>query len=210
MEQDNTPIESTKVTKEPKSSKKVIYTIIILLLVLGAIYFVVAREQAQKESNLSLSPTEVEQLSEAERIKVLEQQLASLEEEERLLTPESDKGDRFTTYIQLAEVRTALGKHQEALDALNKIQSERVGNTRLWMTYGLVYKNMGNNAEARTRVREALKLDSEIVDNWLFLFSVTSDLSREEQDAIYKEALLATANDVEIIEAYESFKAQAK
>lgn len=194
---------------KPKKSNKIYYIILAILLVLGVIYWYSSQKQEAVNQDLSLSPTEVEQLSGDEKDRVLLLQLKALEEEASKLTPESDRSDRFTTYIQLAEVRTALGKHQEALDALEQIRKEREGNTRLWMTYSQVYKNMGNLPDAIGNAKQALKIDPGIPQNWLFLIELSKDLSRPELDALYQQALVGTENAPEIQSAYDTFKAQS-
>jgi tetratricopeptide (TPR) repeat protein len=187
--------------KEPWRIFPIAVGISMVALGFGVWYF------HQREQVLDLSPSEVEQLSVDEKQTVLETQLRDLEAEASRLTPESDRGDRFTTYIQLAETYTALGRHEEALKALDNIKDERAGNTRVWMTYALVYQNMGDNNAARIHAYKALDLDAELTDNWLFMFSLLDDLSLEVQDAIYKEALQRSGNLPEIAAAYQAWQA---
>lgn len=194
--------------KEKKSRAKQSVFALLAILVIGGLGYTFYQDQKSTQEQLDLSPSEVEQLGGDEKTKVLEAQLADLKSEESKLTPESDRSDRFTTYIQLGEVYTALGRHDEAIQALDKIKEERKGNTRLWMTYALVYKNKGDNAEARTQVRNALDIDPELADNWLFMFGVMSDMTRESQDVVYKEALTRSGNLPEIVSAYEKWKTE--
>lgn len=180
-------------------------------IILGVLFIALATgywfsRSPSSDPDLSLSPSEVEQLSAENKIIVLEKQLVDLQNKERSLTPESDIGDRYTTYIQLGEVYTALGRHEDALQALDKIKEERKGNTRLWMTYAEVYKNMGDLPKARENIRTALDLDPELVDNWLKLFSVMSDMSKDSQESMYKLGLQQSGNLSEIQAAYDQWK----
>lgn len=179
--------------------------VIILILALGLGYWLTLK-QRNGDPDLSLSPSEVEQLSQDDKNTVLDKQLADLLAQEKALTAESDKGDRFTVYIQLGEVYSALGRGDEAIAALDKIKDERSGNTRLWMTYAQAYKSKGDLVRAQANVRQALALDAELAQNWLYMFTLLDGLDRAGQEAIYKEALTATNNDPEITAAYQAWQ----
>ncbi len=211
MEQEQNPTSNpsglTNDIKAPKLGKnKYLWLILVLLLAGLAVGYWFNLKQSVKDSDLDLSPSEVDQLEGPQREQVLLKQLQDLESQRDNLTTESSRSDRFTVYIQLGEVYTALGRHDEAIKALDVIKDERVGNTRLWMTYAQVYKNMGNLPEARANVRKALDIDSELADNWLYMFGIISDLDRATQESIYKEALQRSGNLPEIQAAYDTWK----
>lgn len=201
----------TKLTSEVKGRKSRKFRYLLILAILAGVGFAYWYSNQQKQAenkDLGLSPTEVSKLEQSDQKRVLELQLKQLEEEASKLTPESSRSDRFTTYIQLAEVKTALGDHQGALQALDIIKEERRGNSRLWMTYAQVYKNMGNLVEARKNTFHALDIDAELADNWLFMFTIISDLPKESQEDIYKEALTRSGNLPEITAAYQAWQQQ--
>ena len=194
--------------KGKKSRAKQSVLVLIALLIIGGAGYAFYSNQKAVQDKIDLSPSEVEQLGGDEKTKVLEAQLASLQAEEGKLTPESSRSDRFTTYIQLGEVYTALGRHDEAIQALDKIKEERKGNTRLWMTYALVYKNKGDLEEARKNNFKAIDIDQELADNWLFFFTLLSDVSTASQEEFYKEAVTRSGNLPEIVSAYEKWKTE--
>ena len=201
----------TKLTSEVKGKKSAKFVYLLILAILAGIafaYWYLNQQKQAENKDLGLSPTEVSKLEESDQKRVLELQLKQLEEEAAKLNAESSRGDRFTTYIQLAEVKTALGDHQGALQALDVIKEERKGNTRLWMTYAQVYKNMGNLVEARKNTFRALDIDPELADNWLFMFTILGDFSRESQEDMYKQALTRSGNLPEITAAYQAWQQQ--
>ncbi len=201
----------TKLTSEVKGKKSAKFVYLLILAILAGVafaYWYLNQQKQADDKDLGLSPTEVSKLEESDQKRVLELQLKQLEEEASKLTAESSRSDRFTTYIQLAEVKTALGDHQGALQALDVIKEERKGNTRLWMTYAQVYKNMGNLSEARKNAFAAIDLDPELTNNWLFMFTIISDLSKESQEDIYKQALTRSGNLPEITAAYQAWQQQ--
>ncbi len=179
--------------------------ILILIIALATGYWLSQKDRAT-DPDLSLSPNEVEQLPADQQKGVLEKQLQDLLGQEKALTSESDRGDRFTVYIQLGEVYTALGRHDEALAVLDKLKEERSGNTRLWMTYAQVYKNKNSLPEARANVRMALDIDPELAQNWLFMLGILEDLDKPSQESIYKEALQRSGNLPEIQAAYQAWQ----
>lgn len=192
----------------PKKTYRVwIYPLILIIALVGLAYWYF-QNSSQKDLDLNLSPSEVNKLDGNEKNRVLNVQLKDLESRAAQLNEQSYKSDRFVVYIQLAEVQTALGMHDEAIASLDKIQKENEGNTRLWMTYAETYKNMGNIEGAKSNVQMAMDIDDGIADNWLFLFEISKDLPREQQDALYKEALLKTENDPKITAAYQAWQSQ--
>lgn len=196
----------TKDVRKKRTTSRFIWPVIILVVLALGLGFWFYKDNFSRDPDLSLSPSEVNELPQDQQRLVLEKQLQDLQEQEKALTADSDSGDRFTTYIQLGEVYTELGRHQEALDALENIRQERQGNTRLWMTYAQVYRNMGDIPQAIGMTRQALNIDPGIPDNWLFLFELSEDLPREQQEAVYTEALQKTENDPEITAAYQSWQ----
>lgn len=201
----------TKLTSEVKGKKSAKFVYLLILAILAGIafaYWYLNQQKQAENKDLGLSPTEVSKLEESDQKRVLELQLKQLEEEAAKLNAESSRSDRFTTYVQLAEVKTALGDHQGALQALDVIKEERKGNTRLWMTYAQVYKNMGNLVEARKNTFRALDIDPELADNWLFMFTILGDFSRESQEDMYKQALTRSGNLPEITAAYQAWQQQ--
>lgn len=179
---------------------------LILLIVLAGLGYWFYQYSSQKAQDLDLSPSEVSKLQDSDKDRVLKAQLKDLENRASQLNEQSTKSDRFVVYIQLAEVQTALGKNEEAIASLDKIQSENLGNTRLWMTYAQIFQNMNNLGGAKASVQKAMEIDDGIADNWLFLIEISKNSSREDQDKLYKEALIKTENDPKITAAYQAWQ----
>lgn len=192
--------------QKKRSIIQFVIIIIIILALAGAVYYWYWQKQQSREQAINLPPSEVAQLPGDERQQVLGAQLDDLEFKVNQLTAESDKGDRFSVYIQLAEVYTGLGRHDDAVAALDKIRDEQEGNTRLWMSYAQIYKNKGDNFLARKHANRAIMIDDELVDNWLFYLAVLSDLPKDQQEISYKTALEKTHNDPKVVAAYEQFQ----
>lgn len=184
--------------------KKLLYIVLAILVVIAA---AVAILKFNKPSNdeLNLSPSEIAALNEDQRKRVLEGQLADLEQQEKNLRADASVSDRYILYIQLAEVRTALGNHQGALDALGKIAEERQGNTRVWQTYSMAYKNMGDTAKAKESIQKALDLDNELPVTWVKWLELNQELPNEELNTKYREAITLTKSNVDIMISYARF-----
>ena len=187
-----------------KNYKTILYVILAILIVLGVGYAVFTNQQKQNNA-LNLSPSEVDQLPAAEKKRVLEVQLKDLELQEQNLSADASSSNKFTVYIQLAEVRTALGNHQGALDALGKISEDRKGNTRVWQTYAQVYKNMGDLANAKQSIKTALAIDNELPASWILFFELNQDIPSEELKANYIQAIAVTKSNVAIMVSYAKF-----
>ncbi|MGB8983173.1 MAG: tetratricopeptide repeat protein [Anaerolineales bacterium] len=66
--------------------------------------------------------------------------------------------DVFDAYFYLAASLTALGRRKEAIQAMQKAQAIRPGNTAIYVNLGLLCKQEGQKAEARKYLEKALKM----------------------------------------------------
>jgi tetratricopeptide (TPR) repeat protein len=182
-------------------SRAIILLAILGLIVGGFIY----QQQQEKRQALEYSPAEIEQLDESKRKEVLETQLQDLEQKARKLTSDATISDKFVVYIQLAEVRTALGKFAEAINALDQVREERSGNSRLWTEYAKAYRGLGDSGKAKESIQQALNVDDELPLTWQLYLEINSDLPDQQLDALYVTALQKTKNDLDLVISYAKF-----
>jgi len=64
----------------------------------------------------------------------------------------------FGAYFYLAAALTIIGRHEEAIKAMEKAQALRPGNTAVYYNLGVLCKKIGRKAEARTYLEKALEL----------------------------------------------------
>ncbi len=69
----------------------------------------------------------------------------------------------FNAYFYLAASLSALGRDEEAIEAMKKAQTIRPGSSALYYNLGILYKRAGKAGEARQHLETALKrVDSDI------------------------------------------------
>lgn len=188
----------------PKNTKTILYAALAILIVAGLGYAVYSKQQS-KNDVLNLTPTEIAQLNEKERKAALEAQLKDLEKRATELPADADRGDKFTVYIQLAEVRNSLGMYDEALAALDQIKEERANNTRVLATYASVFKNKGDIVQAKDRIIKALVIDDELPQSWVMYLELHNDLPNDQLEAKYREAIAKTKSNVDVMVSFAKF-----
>lgn len=186
-----------------KNLKTTIYIIIVLLILGGAVY--AARNYGNDQEAINMKPADVAALEEAERIRVLEIQLKDLESQASKLPAEATDSDKYTVYIQLAEVQIGLNKNQEALDSLNKIPEASRNNTRVWTAFALAYRGLGDIAQAKTAIQTALDIDNELASVWVPYLAINSDLPADQLNGLYRQAIVATKSNVDVMVSYAHF-----
>lgn len=86
----------------------------------------------------------------------------------------------FSTYFYLAAALTIIGRHEEAIKAMEKAQALRPGNTAVHYNLGVLSKKIGRKAEARTYLEKALELvkrDSAVQDQSQLRKSIEKELA---------------------------------
>lgn len=64
----------------------------------------------------------------------------------------------FSAYFYLAAALTIIGRHEEAIKAMEKAQALRPGNTAVHYNLGVLCKKLGRKVEAQTYLEKALEL----------------------------------------------------
>lgn len=189
---------------QSKNSKTITYAVIAILLALGVFYALSKYSENNKPSE-RLTLKQITQLSEAERIKALEERTKELMEQIKGLAENTTIEIKYSAYIQLAETQLELGKYEETLDTLNKIPEEKKGNNRVAATYVRAYKGMGDIAKAKELSTTNLTLYDEDVNIWLAHLEVNSDLPNDQLKALYLQAVVKTKSNLEIMISYAKF-----
>lgn len=184
--------------------KKIIYTVIGALLVLG-IFYAVNEHQKNNKPPEPLTLREITQLNESERIKALEERTKELIAEVGKLADTTEAGVKYAAYIQLAEAQMELGKFNEALESLNKIPDERRGNSRSDAAFIRAYKGIGDVSKARELSARSIELYDEDPAVWLAHLQANDVLSNEELKALYLQGIAKTKSNIDIMISYAKF-----
>ncbi len=184
--------------------KKIIYTVIGILLVLG-VFYSINEYQKNNQPPKPLTLREITQLNESERIKALEDRIKELIDEVSNLTDTTEASVKYASYIQLAEAQLELGKFGEALESLNKIPDERRGSSRVDAAFIRAYKGMGDVAKARELSANSIVIYDEDAAVWLAHLEANSVIPNEELKALYLQAVVKTKSNVDIMISYAEF-----
>jgi tetratricopeptide (TPR) repeat protein len=187
-------------TKKPKT---IIYIVLAILIILGGLYAI--NESRNKQRLADLSINEIRQLNEEEKKKALEARIESLEKEVQALNESADPSDRYTRYISLAEAKLEAGDYSGAVSALDSIPAEKKTNSRVLQAYGLAFKGLGETSKARGYIDQALLLDDTDAKNWLAKIDLNNDLPNNQLDALYRQAIVATKSNVDVMISYARF-----
>jgi tetratricopeptide (TPR) repeat protein len=189
------------ITKNPKT---IAYIIIAILVVLGGIYSV-NEYQKDKQRLADLSINEIKQLDLEEQKRALEARIKSLEKEIQALAQNADTSARYAAHINLAEAKLELGDYSGALSSLDSIPEEKKTNSRVLQAYGLAYKGLVDTSKAKGYIDQALALDDTDPKNWLAKIELNSDLPNNQLDGLYRQAIVATKSNVDVMISYARF-----
>jgi tetratricopeptide (TPR) repeat protein len=131
--------------------------------------------------------------------------LAEAKRNAESLAADAEISTKYTTYIRLADLQNRLGLYQEAIASVDKIAAERQGNSRVWLTYATSYKGLNQIDKAKAAINRTLEIDDEVPEHWRLYFEIYTDLSNEELNAKYMEALQKTKNDLQLVISYARF-----
>ncbi len=201
MEEFNTNQPSHK----NNGSKKLIYTILAILIILGLGYaFVQYRHNlAKKAADISIN--DIAKLSEQERIKALEAQINALQGEVKNFAQDASAGTKYATLIRLAEAQIELSKFVPAVESLNSIPDDKKGNSRVELAYGLAYKGLNDKAQAMDHLKKTLDQDETQSKAWVAYLELNSDLPNDQLNKMYREAIAKTKSNVDVMISYAHF-----
>ena len=138
---------------------------------------------------------------------IASQQSQKFENRAENLAEDAPKEDRYKNYLRVARAEYILKKYDKAIEWLNKFSEEDKNYQGVWYTYAQVYHAQGNNTKALESVKKAVIATPDNPQSWILYFELTADLPHAEQDLIYKEALIKTENDPDIVAAYQTWQA---
>ncbi len=188
----------------PKNIKTIIYTVIGVLIVLGAFY-AVNEYQKNNQPPKPLTLREIIQLNESDRIKALEERTKELIDEVSNLADTTEAGIKYAAYIQLAEAQIELGKYNEALESLGKIPEDKKGNSRTDAALIRAYKGIGDAVKARELSANSIAVYDEDPAVWLAHLQANDSLPNEELKALYLQAVSKTKSNIDIMISYAKF-----
>lgn len=192
--------------KTPLFKRKYFKIVIILIVILiaGGLFVgwnVYSENQIASHGSIE----EINGISGAKRIRILEKREKIYEEKVANWPPNVQISDRYMLYIQLADTRNLLGKYQAAIDALKPIDYEKSNNTRLWAAFTVAYQALGDIANAKITARKALDIDDERADLWTPFLSLSADLPNDQLKALYLQAITKTKSNVDVMISYAKF-----
>jgi len=172
------------------SAKNIVFVIAIFLLAAIAGYVLFVKEEGEKTPE-----------------QVISQQSEEFQQRVEELPADAPKEERYSYYLRIARGFYLQGEYDKATEWLDKFAEEDRDYQGVWYHYALIAKDTGNQDKALEDVRKAVTATPDNPQPWELYFELIKDQSREAQDAIYQEALVATENDPKIVAAYDAFKA---
>jgi tetratricopeptide (TPR) repeat protein len=172
------------------SAKSIAFVIVIFLLAIIAGYVLFVKKDRPKTSE-----------------QVISRQSAEFRKRVADLPADAPKEERYSYYLRIARGFYLVGQYDQAIEWLDKFAEEDRNYPGVWYHYALIAKATGQKEKALTDVRKAVTATPDNPQIWELYFELVKDQSKEAQDAIYREALIATENDPTIVETYNAFKA---
>src|SRR6476469_4275377 len=204
MEELNTTEVSNKNNRN--NSKKVIYTILAILILLGLGYaFVQYRHNlAKKAANVSIN--DITKLNEQEKIKALEAQVSALQDEAKIFGKDATSATKYATLIRWAEAQIELSKFAPAIETLNAIPEDKKDNSRVDLAYGMAYKGVGDAVVAKQFLKKTIDADDTQAKAWVaYLELISNDLKTDQLNNMYREAITKTKSNVDVMISYAHF-----
>lgn len=190
-----------------EKNKKVISSVIILL-VLGAGAFFFGSESGKKilDKKPELILKADVNLSESDRLFV-EKRLAEYEKQFSELPVDANIIDKVNLYFVILADYRILGEYGKAKELLESAMALDPKNSNLIATYSSLLATMGDKESALEYIDKAIELYSAESNYWLWKIDLEKELgaSKEKLETIYKDALSATKNDLNIVTVYAQF-----
>ncbi len=193
--QENMKEENIESNPKAKSNNSFVYTIIAIVLLMAA-FFALNNIKHNNPSNNAVNQ------------QVVNQQANKFEEELNKLPTDATKEQKYSYYLRLARAEYQQANYEDALKWLNQFPEQDKVYQGVWYTYALINDKMGQKDQALESIKKSVQLQSSNPQPWIEYFELIKDKSKQEQEAVYKEALQKTENDQEIVDAYNKFKSQ--
>lgn len=171
--------------------------VIAIIIIVVAAIAIAAYSFIFKQDNTPSTPEEV-----------ISDQAKDFEKRLQELPADATQEERYSLYLRLARGDYLSGNYEEAKMWLDQFPEEDRNYQGVWYHYALIAQAQGDNSKALAAVRKAVDTTPDNPQPWELYFELIAEQPREEQEAIYQEALQKTENDPKIVAAYESWKAQ--
>ncbi|MEZ4180143.1 MAG: tetratricopeptide repeat protein [Candidatus Doudnabacteria bacterium] len=184
--------------------------LVVLLLVAGAGIFLLYRQRQGSEplahipSSENTVKEELVNLSAEDRA-ILEQKVVTYKEEVNNLKADVSAEDKLSAYMRLASLQNQLGQYSDALATLNKIAQDYQDSAKLWSLYSNIYDGMRDQNRSIEAIKKAISLEESNPRYWFLYFKIVTDISTEEREALYQEALTKTENNINIVKSYAEY-----
>lgn len=194
MEQEqNTPQTDQNLTADlnKKRSFRFWYALLAILVIGGIGYYI-------SSTNNSGDPTTPEE--------TIVQQNQEFQQRVEELPADTTKEERYNYYVRIARGFYLQNQYDDTIEWLNKFPEEDKNYQGVWYHYALAYQGLENNEQALGSIKKAVEATPDNPQPWELYFELIKDIPREQQDAIYKEALAKTENDPKITAAYQAWQ----
>lgn len=169
--------------------------VIAIIIIVVAAVAIAAYSFIFKQDNTPSTPEEV-----------ISDQAKDFEKRLQELPADATQEERYSLYLRLARGDYLSGNYEEAKMWLDQFPEEDRNYQGVWYHYALAYQGLENNEQALDSIRKAVEATPDNPQPWELYFELIKDMPREQQDAIYKEALLKTENDPKITAAYQAWQ----
>lgn len=168
-----------------------IIVIVVAATAIGAYFFIFKQDNTPKTKE-----------------EVISSQAKDFEKRLKELPEDATQEERYSLYLRLARGDYLSGNYEEAKLWLDQFPEEDRNYQGVWYHYALIAQATGDNVTALQDVKKAVEVTPDNPQPWELYFELIKDLPRDQQEAIYKDALAKTENDPKIQSAYDSWKAQ--
>lgn len=188
-----------------KNHKNLIYTA-VGIVILVAVFYGVSKLSKEKEDNIEeYSVSQIQKLDEKQRKEALEEKLRQYQETVNNLPQDANSSDKYSAYIVLSEAQIALEKYDDALKSLEAIPDDKRNSKRAYYQFAQIYKAKDDKFKAMENATKAIERDQGDVPSWLLYLEVATSLTNTELNAKYREAVVKTGSNVEIMISYAKF-----
>ncbi len=205
--------EQVKATTGKNSTKKVVYTVLIVLVLAGAVLgyekLRQKQEQDRKAKTASVTGAKKEIDTTQEERKVLEAQVSDYKVKIDRLPKDVSAEERSGLYIKLAAAQYKLGDYKDAINSLDAIIADNASNHRVWTMYTNIYWDMQDFVKAREASEKALDLDRENPQSWLAFIELQDNQEKSYIDSLYQDAIKRTDKNIDVVVAYAKFLEKA-
>lgn len=189
-----------------ENTKKVVYGVVALAVLVGIIFgFSKRSAKPDNLSDYSVSQLRDSGLTDDQKQEALKNKLSEFQGVVSNLPQDANSSDKYSAYIVLSEVQIALEMYDEALKSLESIPEDKRNSKRAYYQFAQIYKAKNDLFKAMEYSLKAIERDSGDVPSWLLYIDSASNLTNEELNTKYREAIAATKSNIEIMISYAKF-----